>query len=390
MIQRLDHLARLRALLAGYPVAAILGARQVGKTTLADQLKASWQTPVHQFDLERQSDLARLADAELALEPLKGLVVLDEIQRMPGLFALLRVLADRRPLPARFLVLGSAAPELLRQGNETLAGRLTTHVLNGLSLREVGFSNQNRRWLRGGFPRAYLAASDGASWDWREDFIDTFLERDLPQLGIRVGASTMRRFFTMLAHYHGQVWNAAQFARNFGVSNASVRRYLDILTSALVVRQLQPWHENLKKRQVKSPKIYLSDSGMLHALLGITEFRELEAHPKLGASWEGFAMSQVIERLGVRPHECYFWATHTGAELDLLVTRGMKRQGFEFKRTSAPAITKSMRIAAEDLGLSRFFVVHAGRHSYDLSGKIRAVALSDLMTEITPWSPATQ
>ncbi len=390
MIERAYHLAHLRTQLAEYPVAAILGARQVGKTTLALQLKDSWQTPVHLFDLERRSDLARLADAELALEPLTGLVVFDEIQRMPNLFPLLRVLADRRPLQARFLVLGSASPELLRQGNETLAGRLATHVLDGLSLREVGFSKQQRLWLRGGFPRSYLAASNGASWDWREHFIDTFLERDLPQLGVRVGASTMRRFFTMLAHYHGQVWNAAQFARNFGVSNASVRHYLDILTSALVVRQLQPWHENLKKRQVKSPKIYLADSGLLHALLGITEMRELEAHPQLGASWEGFAMSQVIARLGVRPHECYFWATHTGAELDLLVVRGLKRQGFEFKRTSAPAITKSMRIAAQDLGLARLFVVHAGRHSFDLSREIRAVALSDLMAEIAPWSLATR
>ena len=390
MIERAGHLDKLRTLLAENPVTAILGARQVGKTTLANQLanqiKDSWQTPVHLFDLERQSDLARLADAELALEPLTGLVVLDEIQRRPDLFPLLRVLADRRPLPTRFLVLGSASPPLLRQGNETLAGRLATHVLDGLSLREVGFSDQQQLWLRGGFPRSYLAPSDVASWNWREDFINTFLERDLPQLGVRVGASTMQRFFTMLAHYHGRVWNSAQFARNFGVSHTSVRHYLDILTSALVVRQLQPFHENLKKRQVKSAKIYLADSGLLHTLVGITGFRELEAHPQLGASWEGFAMSQVIGLLAVRPHECYFWATHTGAKLDLLVVRGMKRWGFEFKRTSSPTVTKSMRAAIGDLGLARLFVVHAGRHSFDMSEKIRAVALTDLLSEVSPWS----
>ena len=385
MVRRPQHLARLRSLLRDSPVVAILGARQVGKTTLARNLEAGWKQPCHVFDLERQSDLARLADPELALEPLSGLVVLDEIHRMPGLFPLLRVLADRRPIRARFLVLGSASPELLRQGNETLAGRLALHSLDGFSLPEVGIKNHSRLWLRGGFPRSYLASSNSKSRDWREDFISTFLERDMPQLGIRVGAATLRRFWTMLAHYHGQVWNASVFARNFGVNHATVRHYLDILTSAFVMRQLQPWHQNLKKRQVKAPKVYLADSGLLHALLGVTNRSDLDVHPKLGASWEGFVISQVTSFLAVRSHECFFWATHTGAELDLLVVRGRRRWGFEVKRTSAPSITPSMRTALADLKLQRLIVIHAGRHSFDMAKKIRAVALTDLPEELKPW-----
>ena len=385
MIRRPNHLARLRSLLSDNPVVAILGARQVGKTTLARNLQAAWKQPCHIFDLERQSDLARLADPELALEPLRGLVVLDEIHRMPGLFPLLRVLADRRPIRARFLVLGSASPELLRQGNETLAGRLALHSLDGFSLPEVGIRNHSKLWLRGGFPRSYLASSHSKSRDWREDFISTFLERDMPQLGIRVSAATLRRFWTMLAHYHGQVWNASEFARNFAVNHATVRHYVDILTSAFVMRQLQPWHANIKKRQVKSPKVYLADSGLLHALLGVTHRSDLDVHPKLGASWEGFVISQVASFLAVRSHECFFWATHTGAELDLLVVRGTRRWGFEVKRTAAPSITPSMRIALADLRLQRLIVVHAGRNSFDMAKKIRAVALTDLPEELKPW-----
>ena len=385
MIQRPRQIYRLQTLLRDNPVAAILGARQIGKTTLAKALQEVWQQPCHAFDLERQSDLARLADPELTLEPLRGLVVLDEIQRLPNLFPLLRALADRRPIRTRFLVLGSASPELLRQGNETLAGRLAQHTLNGFSLQEVGVKSHSRLWLRGGFPRSFLASSNARSWEWREDFIATFLERDLPQLGIRIGAATLRRFWTMLAHYHGQVWNASQFARNFGVNHTTVRHYLDILTSAFVVQQLQPWHENLKKRQVKAPKIYLRDSGLLHTLLGVVHRADLDAHPQVGASWEGFVISQVTALLEVRPHECFFWATHTGAELDLLVVRGRRRWGFEVKRTTAPAVTPSMRVALADLKLQRLFVIHAGRHSFDLTKHIRAVALPHLPREFKPW-----
>ena len=385
MIHRTLHLERSTALLKQFPVVAILGARQVGKTTLAREIETSRRQPTHHFDLENPADLARLTDVDLALRPLKGLVVLDEIQRLPELFPLLRVLADRRPIRTRFLILGSASPEMLRQGNETLAGRIAYYPLDGFDLQEVGIANHAKLWLRGGFPDSYLAASYARSQTWRQQFVTTFLERDLPQLGIRVAAATLRRFWTMLAHDHGQVWNASEFGRSFGVADNTVRNYLDILTSAFVVRQLQPWHENIKKRQVKSPKVYLADSGILHTLLGLDSLKDLEAHPKLGASWEGFAIAQVISRLDVQPQECFFWATHGGAELDLLVVRGRKRWGFEVKRTSAPTVTPSMRTALADLRLQRLFVIHAGEHSFDMAKNIRAITLSHLLDELKPW-----
>ncbi len=253
------------------------------------------------------------------------------------------------------------------------------------SLQEVGVANHEKLWLRGGFPDSYLASSNPRSIACRQQFVSTFLERDIPQLGIRVGSATLRRFWTMLAHYHGQVWNASEYGRSFGVADNTVRNYLDILTSAFVVRQLQPWHENLKKRQVKSPKVYLSDSGILHSLLGLHTKSDVEAYPKLGASWEGFVIAQVVSRLYVQPHECFFWATHAGAELDLLVVRGKKRWGFEVKRTSAPSITPSMRTALEDLKLQCLFVVHAGEYSFDMAKNIRAIALSHLLDELKPW-----
>ena len=384
MLRRTLHLDRVKSLLKQFPVVAILGARQIGKTTLAKEVQKGWKQR-HAFDLESPADLVRLADPDLALSPLKGLVVLDEIQRLPDLFPLLRVLADRRPIRTRFLILGSASPDMLRQGNETLAGRIAYYPLDGFSLQEVGVANHAKLWLRGGFPDSYLAASNAKSQIWRQQFVTTFLERDLPQLGIQVSATTLRRFWTMLAHYHGQVWNASEFGRSFGVADNTVRNYLDILTSAFVVRQLQPWHENIKKRQVKSPKVFLSDSGILHSLLGLNTKGDVEAYPKLGASWEGFVISQIVSRLYVRPQECYFWATHAGAELDLLVVRGRKRLGFEVKRTSAPSITPSMRTALADLKLQRLFVVHAGEHSFDMAKNIRAIALTHLLDELKPW-----
>jgi len=385
MIRRTVHIGRVINLLKQFPVVAILGARQVGKTTLACEIQKAWGKPCHAFDLESPADLGRLADPDLALSPLKGLVVLDEIQRVPNLFPLLRVLADRRPIRTRFLILGSASPDMLRQGNETLAGRIAYYSLDGISLEEAGIKNHPKLWLRGGFPRSYLAASHAKSQTWRQQFITTFLERDIPQLGIQVSATTLRRFWTMLAHYHGQVWNASEFGRSFGVADNTVRNYLDILTSAFVVRQLQPWHENIKKRQVKSPKVYLADSGILHSLLGLDDKASVEVHPKLGASWEGFVISQVAALIDVRPHECFFWATHAGAELDLLVVRGRKRWGFEVKRTSAPALTPSMRTALSDLKLQRLFIVHAGEHSFDMAKNVRAIAISHLLDEVTPW-----
>ena len=384
VIDRTRQLATLTRLLASRKVVAILGARQVGKTTLARAYAKRQSGPVTFFDLERPTDLARLADPLLALEGARGLVILDEIQRRPELFPVLRVLADRPRTRARFLVLGSAAPELLRQSSETLAGRIAYHVLSGFALDEVGAADLERLWLRGGFPPAFTARSAPAGAAWRRDFVRTFLERDLPQLGIAIPAPTLRRFWTMLAHYHGQLWNAAELSRAFAVSDHTVRRYLDTMASTFVVRLLLPWAENLGKRQVKSPKVYLADSGILHTLLGIETARDLEGHPKVGASWEGFLLNAVVEQLGARPEECHFWATHAGAELDLLVVRGSKRFGFEFKRTTAPAITRSMWTSFTDLRLTRLDLLHAGNETFPMAPRIRAVAAARLLEDLAP------
>lgn len=387
MIRRMDrprHRAVLEAALHRAPVVAILGPRQVGKTTLAGELARRHKGPVTRFDLEDPEDLRQLSDAKLALGELRGLVVLDEIQRRPDLFPVLRVLVDRRPLPARFLVLGSASPELLRQGSESLAGRIHYHELTPFRLDEAGASNAERLWLRGGFPRAFLARTEAESAAWRRDFIRTYLERDVPQLGPRVPAETLQRFWSMLAHYHGQIWASSEFARSFGMSDVTVRRYLDLLSSLFLVRQLPPWHENIGKRLVKSPKVYVADTGLLHQLLGIGSREALLRHPKLGASWEGFALATVETCLGAAREECYFYATHGGAELDLLVVRGTRRIGFEFKRTVAPEITKSMRIALADLRLERLDVVHAGGRTYPLAERVRAVALACALRDVPP------
>jgi len=384
MIARTVAVRRVLKLLGQFRVVAILGARQVGKSTLAGEVARRSKGPVTLFDLERPHDLAQLRDPELALRPLRGLVVLDEIQRRPDLFPVMRGLVDRPRPGTRFLVLGSASPELLRQSSETLAGRIAHYELGGFDLGEVGCGKLDRLWLRGGFPRSFLARSQGESMTWREEFISTFLERDLPQLGIGVASTTLRRFWTMLAHYHGQTWNASEFGRSFGVADTTVRRYLDLLTSTFVVRQLPAWRENLKKRQVKSPKVYIRDSGLLHALLGIPDRFAMEGHPKVGASWEGFLLSEVVRRLRLRPHERYYWATHTGAELDLFVRQGRRRLGFEFKRTVAPRVTRSMRSALDDLRLSRLDVVHAGDETFPLAARVRAVAASRLIEDLKP------
>ena len=382
MIERVEHVRAVLERLRTFPVVGILGARQIGKTTLGSQTLRAYGGTGHVFDLESPPDLARLDDAHLALSGLRGLVVIDEVQRRPDLFPLLRVLADRKPRRTRFLVLGSASPDLLRQTSETLAGRISYHVLPGLSLAEVGAENRDRLWLRGGFPLSYLARSQRQSALWRSSFVQTFLERDLPQLGIRISAPTLRRFWTMLAHWHGQVWNGSELGRSFGVSDTTVRRYLDLLTSALVVRQVQPWHANISKRQVKSPKVYLRDSGLLHSLLRIESLRDLESHPKLGASWEGFLLEQVLALLGHSDLDVHFWATHTGADLDLLVQKGRRRIGFEFKRTSSPRTTPSMRSALADLALDELIVVHAGEATFDLGDRVRAVAAARLTTDV--------
>ena len=384
ILPRRRHLQTLTDCLQCYPVVAILGARQVGKTTLARQLVDGLPGPATVFDLENPRDLARLDDPLLALESLRGLVVLDEIQRRPDLFPVLRVLADRRPLVARFLVLGSAAPDLLRQSSESLAGRIHYHRLGGLALDEVGAESLEWLWVRGGFPASFLARTPAASHAWRQDFIRTFLERDLPQLGVRVPAATLQRFWTMLAHYHGQVWNGSELARAFGVGHPTVRRYLDTLSAALVIRQLQPWFENLGKRQVKAPKVYIADSGLLHSLLDLGTHDELVGHPKVGASWEGFAMGEVLVRLGVQPGQCFFWATHGGAELDLLVVRGARRFGFEFKHTAAPRLTASMRVALRDLKLERLDVVYVGNETFALGDNVRALGLRRVLSDLEP------
>lgn len=382
MIKRDKELETISKLLQRHPVVGIVGARQVGKTTLARMVIARKKGPYAYFDLENPEDLARLADPMLALKGLKGLVVIDEIQQHPDLFTVLRVLVDRPKSNTRFLVLGSASPDLLRQSSETLAGRIIYHELGGFTLGEVGIHNQKRLWLRGGFPRSYLARSHIESDEWRRGFIRTFLERDLPQLGITIRSTTLRRFWMMLAHYHGQIFNTSEFSRSFGVADTTVRNYLDLMSSALVIRQLLPWRENIAKRQVKAPKIYIADSGILHALLNIKTIMDLEGHPKVGASWEGFLLSQVVRHLGVSAEDCFFWATHGGAELDLLIVRGQKRLGFEFKRTSAPKITTSMRSALADLKLHSLDIIHAGDCTFQLDKRVRAVSFSRVLTDL--------
>ncbi|HEX8009597.1 MAG TPA: ATP-binding protein [Casimicrobiaceae bacterium] len=370
--------ARVRAALGTNPVVALLGPRQCGKTTLARTLVAA--SPADYFDLEDPVGLARLAAPMTALAPLRGLVIIDEVQRRPALFPILRVLADRPRPPARFLLLGSASPDLVRQSSETLAGRVAFVDMAGFDLRETGSSALRRLWLRGGFPRSFLARSDAQSVAWREDFIRTFLERDIGQLGVQVPAAALRRLWMMLAHYHGQTWNASEVGRSLGEAHTTVKRHLDILTGAFMVRQLQPWFANVSKRQVRAPKLFIRDSGILHALLGLGTFAALEGHPELGASWEGFALEQAILAAGERnPH---FWATQAGAELDLLLTLQGKRYGVEAKYIDAPRMTKSMIHATHDLDLQKLFVVYPGTQRYALERKTEVLPLEDLLTQI--------
>jgi predicted AAA+ superfamily ATPase len=378
---RVTELREIRALLRTSPAVAILGPRQIGKTTLAREIARTWQGSTTTFDLEDPRDIARLADPTTTLEPLRGLVIIDEIQRRPELFPVLRVLSDRERRSARFLLLGSASPSLLKQSSESLAGRIAYVELQGFGLSDVK-GRWERLWLRGGYPRPYLARTDEESLRWRRDLVRTFVEQDLPQLGLTIGAGTIHRFWMMLAHYHAQIWNGAELARAFGIAESTVKRYLDLLAHTFMVRVLPPWSENVGKRVVRTPKVYIADTGLLHALLDLPSARALEAHPKVGASFEGFALHEVVRALRARPEQCYFWATHQGAELDLLVVRQGRRRGFEFKRSDAPAVTKSMHIAIQDLGLESIDVVHAGRDTYPLSPKIRALAISRLTTEL--------
>ncbi|MCC7108617.1 MAG: ATP-binding protein [Deltaproteobacteria bacterium] len=381
MIERTRLVREAGRLLRQFPVVALLGARQVGKSTLARAIAAA-RRAVTTFDLEHTPDLARLEDASLTLGGLRGLVVIDEVQRRPELFPTLRVLADRGQ--ARFLLLGSASPDLLRQSSESLAGRIAYLEMGGFALDEVDADALARLWVRGGFPRSFLAASERASLTWRRSLLRTFLERDLPSLGVRVAPAVLERFWKMIAHWHGELWNGSELGRSLGLSEPTVRHYLDLLSQTFALRVLRPFHENLAKRQVKSPKVYVSDSGLLHALLDIRDHEQLLSHPKLGASWEGFLIQQVVARLGAERDECFFWRTHEGAELDLLIVRGGRRFGFEFKRTDAPRVTPSMRHALADLGLDSIDVVHAGAETFPLAPKVRAVAAERLLLDLKP------
>jgi uncharacterized protein len=375
MIVRLADIELVRTALRRSRVVALLGPRQCGKTTLAREFV--YPDSLNYFDLEDPQSLARLVEPATTLRPLKKLIVIDEIQRRPDLFPLLRVLADRRPLPARFLILGSASPDLLRQSSETLAGRIEIVPLEGFRLSDLGASSMSRHWLRGGFPLAYTARTEVQSMAWRRQFLQTFLERDMPQLGVNIPALALRRFWNMLAHYHAQIWNGAELARALSVSEPTVRRYLDLMADVFMLRQIAPWFENLGKRQVKAPKVFVRDSGLLHALLGIASHRDLELHPKVGASWEGYAVEEVLKSF--RPDEAYYWATHNGAELDLLLFKNGKRIGVECKRVDAPVLSKSMQIALTDLKLDRLYVLYPGDRPYKLGKRVEVVPLADFV-----------
>jgi hypothetical protein len=373
-LQRTTLIDQVRRAIRGNPVTALYGPRQCGKTTVARQFRET--SSASYFDLEDPVSQQRLAEPVTALAPLRGLIVIDEVQRKPDLFSVLRVLADRSPLPARFLVLGSASPDLLRQGSETLAGRIAFVEMGGFDLAEAK-GTLRRLWWRGGLPRAFLARSEAQCRLWQDNFIRTFLERDIREFGVQVPPVVLRRMWMMLAHYHGNLWNGSEVSRSLGEAHTTVKRHLDLMTGALMVRQLQPWHENIGKRQIRAPKVYLRDSGVLHALLGVRTFGELEGHPKIGASWEGFVIEEIVRVAGER--NAFFWATQSGAELDLLLMVGGRRYGVEVKYSDAPGMTKSMRIARDDLKLQRLFVVYPGTEPYELDDKTTVVPLKGLL-----------
>lgn len=374
MLNRKDLQNRVRQALERSRIIVLLGPRQCGKTTLAREFLSPESS--NYFDLEDPVSLLRLEEPMTALRDLEGLIVIDEIQRREELFPILRVLADRKPLPARFLILGSASPELLRQSSESLAGRVEIITMGGFNLAEVGGDESSRLWLRGGFPESFTATSEPNSFSWRKNFIQTFLERDLPQAGVSIAPTSLYRLWNMLAHYHGQTWNASEPARSLGVSQPTVRRHLDLLTGFFMMRQLPPWHANLKKRQVKAPKVYFRDTGLLHQILGIRSEKDLLGSPKCGASWEGYAIEQTIQ--ACNPDESYFWATHNGAEIDLLMVKDGRLLGVECKRMDAPRLTPSMQIALSELGLERIVVIYPGTTRYQIANRVEAVPIRTL------------
>lgn len=384
LVKRTKDVLEVKKLQSTFPVVAILGARQCGKTTLAKQFNFD-----HYFDLENPRDLARLENPQLTLENLHGLIIIDEIQRAPELFPLLRFLIDTTP-NQQYLILGSASQNLVKQSSESLAGRIGYYFLGGFSLHDVGAEETHKLWLRGGFPRSFLASSDDKSWLWRQNYILTFLERDIPQLGIQIPSRTLHRFWRMLCHYHGQVLNYAELGRSFGISDMTIRRYIEILEGTFIVRVLLPWHANLKKRLIKKPKIYIRDSGLFHSLMSIETETQLQAHPKLGASWEGFALECVAQHFHGTYQPIYFWGTHNGAEIDLFWQQGGKNWGIEFKYMDAPRRTKSMQIAVQDLDLAHLWIVYPGRETYLLDKRISVLPLQSFAEEVPPFPDAAK
>ncbi len=376
-IQRTPEIAELKRRFKNNPIVAILGPRQCGKTTLSHQFSLQGPSRITTFDLENPRDAERISNPLLALEDTEGLVIIDEIQRRPNLFPVLRTLSDRS-LKTRYLILGSASRDLIRQGSESLAGRISYLEIGGFTLEHTGVDKTEKLWVRGSFPRSFLASSEASSCEWREDFIATFLERDIPQLGIQIPAKSLRRFWTMLAHYHGQIFNASEIGRSFGISDHTAQRYLDLLSGTFMVRQLRPWHYNTKKRIVKRPKIYFRDSGILHTLLSLEGKKDVLSHPKLGASWEGFAMEEVIRYGRLRENEIFFWGVHTGAELDLVFEKKGRLYGIEFKYMQAPTLTPSMHSAFAELSLKHLWIIYPGKDEYRLNRNITVVPLRNL------------
>lgn len=377
-IKRTREIDIINKRLRNNPVVAILGPRQCGKTTLAHQFSEQWPKDVTFFDLENPRDVRRLEEPLLALEDLEGLIVLDEIQRFPDLFPVLRVLSDRPNKKAKFLILGSASQDLIRQSSESLAGRISYLEMGGFTLDLVGVAKAEKLWIRGAFPRSFLASSEAASYQWRQDFISTFLERDIPQLGFNISAKSLGRFWQMLAHYHGQIFNASEIGKSLGFSDHTAQRYLDLLSGTFMVRQLRPWYYNTKKRLIKRPKIYFRDSGIFHALLSLEEKRDVILHPKLGSSWEGFALEEAIKTIGLKEDEAFFWGVHASAEIDLVFQKNGQLYGVEIKYAQAPGLTSSMRIALDELALKHLWVIYPGKKDYPLNQHVTVIPLTEI------------
>jgi len=377
-IKRTDEIDLLNTRFRNNPIVAILGPRQCGKTTLARQFADQWPKDVTFFDLENPRDLRRLEEPLLALENQEGLIVLDEIQRTPGLFPVLRVLADRPNKKTKFLILGSASRDLMRQSSESLAGRISYLEIGGFTLDLVGTAKKEKLWIRGAFPRSFLASSEAASYQWRQDFIATFLERDIPQLGFNIPSKSLGRFWKMLAHYHGQIFNASEIGKSLAVSDHTAQRYLDLLSGTFMVRQLRPWNYNTKKRIIKTPKIYFRDTGILHALFDLPEKKDVLSHPKLGASWEGFALEETIQAIRLKENEIFFWGVHASAEIDLVFQKNGRLYGIEFKYAQAPGFTSSMRMASEELALKHLWVICPGSEAYALNKNVTVIPLTEL------------